>query len=49
MYLIVFNKEALKHIWIPNNMTPLKQLEKKKTKDDIDASKISQNSDIINK
>lgn len=37
--------EALKHIWIPYNVTPSKPINmaipKKKAKDDIDVSKIS--------
>ncbi|CAD8138718.1 unnamed protein product [Paramecium pentaurelia] len=41
--------EALKHIWIPNAQTPQKPLIKKITKDDMDTSRISQNSDILNK
>ncbi|CAD8135206.1 unnamed protein product [Paramecium octaurelia] len=41
--------EALKHIWIPNMQTPQKPLVKKVTKDDMDTSKISQNSDLLNK
>ncbi|CAD8047243.1 unnamed protein product [Paramecium sonneborni] len=41
--------EALKHIWIPNMQTPRKPLSKKITKDDMDTSKISQNSDLLNK
>ncbi|CAD8136141.1 unnamed protein product [Paramecium octaurelia] len=41
--------EALKHIWIPNAQTPKKPLIKWITKDDMNTSRISQNSDILNK
>lgn len=41
--------EALKHIWIPSIHTPMKTIIKKSSKDDMDGSKISHNSDILNK